>query len=102
MDAKEFIKQLRRMDKNAHRNYSVFDDSIEDVIAEVEKWAKENPAKTRQSKFLEQYPEAELGIDGVIEICPSRVSATYRRDTGPCAVGNCVGCRREFWGQEVE
>lgn len=58
--------------------------------------------KTRQSVFLEQYPEAELEIDGVIEICPSRVSATYRRDTGPCVVSNCVGCRREFWMQEVE
>ena len=102
MAAVEFVEQWRRMDKNGYRKYSIFNDSPEDVIAEVEEWAKMNPIKTRQSVFLEQYPEAELGIDGVIEICPSRVSATYRRDTGPCADGNCVGCRREFWGQAVD
>lgn len=47
MDAVEFVKQLRRMDGYGGRKYSVFDDSPEDVIAEVEEWAKMNPVKTR-------------------------------------------------------
>lgn len=36
MDAIEFVKQLRRMDKNVIRKYSVFDDSPEDIVSEVE------------------------------------------------------------------
>lgn len=31
MDAVEFVKQLRRMDKSVIRKYSVFDDSPEEV-----------------------------------------------------------------------
>ena len=47
MDAVEFVEQWRRMDKNGYRKYSIFNDSPEDVIAEVEEWAKMNPVKTR-------------------------------------------------------
>lgn len=36
MDAIEFVKQLRRMDETVPRRYSIFDDSPEDVVAEVE------------------------------------------------------------------
>ena len=43
MDAIEFVKQLRRMDKYGGRKYSIFNDSPEDVVAEVEKWSKEHP-----------------------------------------------------------
>lgn len=104
MDAVEFVEQWRRMDKNGYRKYSIFNDSPEDVIAEVEEWAKMNPVKTRQSVFLEQYPEAELTKDGVISICPIAVSAAYRDADGGCAVNDrkCADCRREFWSQEVE
>ena len=102
MDAIEFVKQLRRMDKNVPRKYSVFDDSPEDVITEVEQWSKEHPYKTRQSVFLEQWPEAELDNNGVIALCPSRVSTVYRNNVGPCAELKCSNCRREFWMQEVE
>lgn len=102
MDALEFVKQLRRMDKETYRKYSVFDDSPEDVVAEVEEWAKMNPVKTRQSVFLEQYPEAELYTDGVLGLCPKRVSVAYRNDKRRCATITCSYCRREFWGQEVE
>lgn len=118
MEVKEFAKQLKRMcncydvcDKKCEL-YNPFcvghiirifsDEEIESAVNIVEEWSKENSVKTRQSVFLEQYPETELGIDGVIEICPSRVSATYRRDTGPCTDSNCIDCRREFWMQEVE
>ncbi len=102
MDAIEFVKQLRRMDKSVIRKYSVFDDSPEDVVAEVEEWAKMNPIKTRQSVFLEQWPEAELHIDGVLWLCPKRVSVAHRNDNSRCATITCNDCRREFWSQEVE
>ena len=99
MDAIEFVKQLRRMDKSVIRKYSVFDDSPEDVVAEVEEWAKMNPVKTRQSVFLEQWPEAQLDCCGIVEICPSDIDTTIHQN---CSADKCGGCRREFWGQAVE
>ena len=109
MDALEFVKQLRRMDeKGVLKNHFIYPqagretDSPEDVIAEVEEWAKMNPVKTRQSVFLEQWPEAELDNNGVIALCPSRVSTVYRNNVGPCAELKCSNCRRGFWMQAVE
>ncbi len=80
-------------------------DAFEEAIAIVEQWAKEHPAKTRQSVFLEQYPETRLKQDGVIAICPLDVSAAYREKDGSCAIirpGSCADCKRKFWLAEVE
>lgn len=102
MDAIEFVKQLRRMDENAYRKYSISSDSPEDVVAEVEEWAKMNPVKTRQSVFLEQWPEAELYPDGVLGLCPKKVSVAYRNGNSCAKTIACGGCCRKFWMQEVE
>lgn len=69
----------------------------------VKEWAAAHPRKTRQSVFLEQYPEAELGKDGVLRVCPAPISPKYRSD-GRCATfeRRCVECRKEYWMQEVE
>lgn len=61
-----------------------------------------NPVKTRQSVFLEQWPEAELHTDGVLDLCPRGFCAVYRNDTSLCATNSCDDCRREFWMQEAE
>ena len=77
----------------------------EEAVAIVEQWAAEHPAKTRQSEFLKQYPEAALTQDGVITICPVAISSAYRGKTGNCEVtnnGTCADCRRKFWLAEVE
>lgn len=112
MDAIEFVKQLRRMDeKGAMHNRFIYPcvgretDSPEDVVAEVEEWAKEHPRKTRQSVFLEQWPEAYASEGDVLQVCPRLVSASYRKKAyGGCATLNrsCVDCKKEFWTQEVE
>lgn len=104
MDAIEFVKQLRHMDKSAIRKYGVFDDSPEDVVTEVEQWSKEHPIKTLQSVFLEQFPEAEFDKFGVITVCPAPLSENYRDGYGWCKHPGiaCCDCRREFWMQEVE
>ena len=106
MDAVEFVKQLRRMDRCESRKYSVFDDtdSPKDVVAEVEEWAKMNPVKTRQSVFLERWPETNIDDLGVLKVCPAPISASHRNAHGGCAnIGvKCSDCRREFWMQEVE
>lgn len=102
MDAVEFVEQWRRMDKNGYRKYSIFNDSPEDVIAEVEEWAKMNPVKTRQSVFLEQWPETEIDTFGYLMVCPKRISADCRIRYRNCSDRLCSDCRREFWMQEVE
>lgn len=104
MDAIEFVKQLRRMNKNASRKYNIFNDSPEDVVAEVEKWSKEHPRKTRQSVFQEQYPDVVLDEYGVITMCPIPLSSIHRTRDGLCAAPDCIctNCRRKFWMQEVE
>jgi hypothetical protein len=77
----------------------------EKMVAIVEQWAAEHPAKTRQSVFLEQWPEAAISKDGAIAICPLAISAAYRHGNGACNKGNsdtCAECKRQFWSAEVE
>lgn len=77
---------------------------IEGTVAEVEKWSAAHPRKTRQSVFLKQWPEAKIGKNGYLWVCPVGVSAAYRDANGGCAITNrfCPDCRREFWSQEAE
>lgn len=74
------------------------------IVSIVERWSKENPRKTRQDVFLEQYPEAKCLEDGAIVICPAALSSAYRNSIGECKSPEeyCKDCRREFWMQEVE
>ena len=67
------------------------------IVAAVEQWSKEHPRKTRQSVFLEQWPNCSMGNDGVIRMCPRHVNKRY-----VCGSVGCADCRREFWMQEVE
>ncbi len=108
MDAIEFVKQLRRMDeKGAPKNRFIYPcvgretDSPEDVVAEVDEWAKMNPVKTRQSVFLEQFPNAPIYTNTHnVALDPCLVDTTLR---GHCPTGRgCDICRREFWMQEAE
>lgn len=121
MDAVEFVKTLGRMcnvkcaECEFWKRSSSFEscnvwqkNHPEEAVAIVEKWAKEHPVKTRQSVFLEQYPEAKILKDGAIVICPLAVSAAYREKRekdGSCAnlrFGACDECRKAFWLAEVE
>nr|DAI51355.1 MAG TPA: hypothetical protein [Caudoviricetes sp.] len=70
----------------------------------VEEWSAAHPRKTRQSVFLEHYPEASISEHGVLLVCPCPISASHRNAHGGCAsIGRrCDECRKEFWGQEVE
>lgn len=74
------------------------------LVSRVEEWSKENPRKTRQDVFLEQYPEAKIEKDGYLGVCPYLVSTSHRSRDGLCAVydKDCIECRHEFWPQEVE
>ena len=79
-------------------------ESAEEIVELVEEWSAAHPRKTRQSVFLEQYPEAQIAANGVLDVCPAPIFHSHRRDGGGCIDFHkkCVDCRREFWMQEVE
>lgn len=114
MDALEFLKERKRMCKsykgckgcplergNCGLSTSTSDEEYERIIAAVEQWSDAHPLKTRQSVFLEQWPETEIDYQGVlvIEPCGLDKTETEKRD---CYNSSCDDCRREFWMQEVE
>lgn len=117
MDALKFLKERERMcncyarcigcplekSKCLIRDITS-DKDCESIIAAVEQWSKEHPRKTRQSVFLEQYPEAALDGYGVMTICPAKLFKTHRSGNRRCNNQGklCIDCRREFWMQEVE
>ena len=117
MDAVEYLKTLCRMchceclkcefgkARSGFETCPVWQRTHPEEAVEIaEKWATEHPIKTRQSVFLEQYPETRIGDDGVLQIYPCSISASYRNALGNCATlgRECPDCRREFWMQEVE
>ena len=111
MDALEFIKAIKQMlsaganDSTVQKYISAYKkNDCEGMVKAAEQWAAAHPAKTRQSVFLEQYPEARLMQDGVLSICPIAISSAYRGEDGSCANPSekCDDCRRKFWLAEVE
>jgi hypothetical protein len=106
MDAVKFIEETRRMYKVTGKHLPTLAEGIpaEDVVKEVEEWSAAHQRKTRQSVFLEQYPEALVLDGGTLSVCPVLFSSEYRNAYGGCAspYGSCAECRREFWMQEVE
>lgn len=107
MDAVKFLQERKRMYESGAATPGIgLEDDYDPVIAVkvVEEWAAAHPRKTRQSVFLEQYPEARIGDDGVLKVCPLLISASYRNNDGNCATmqRQCSDCRKDFWGQEVE
>lgn len=111
MDAIKFIKERQRMCRfyghadNCYQcpakdcecstlEYMADDNRVVDI---VEKWSEEHPAKTRQSVFLERYPNARRDCQDILCICPAEIFG----DT-VCQPLLCSECRRKFWIQEVE
>lgn len=115
MDALEFLKERKRMCSSYEHcencplkefNCTVSDlvDSDEDykrVNAAVEQWSKEHPVRTRQSVFLEQFPNAKVFVDGVLDFCPQELDECYLCQSTDIKM-RCQSCRREFWMQEVK
>ena len=118
MEALAFLKERKRMCRsfggsctgcpcekvrcviNAH----VSDDDYKRIVVMVEEWSAAHPRKTRQSVFLEQYPEAQIAANGVLDVCPAPIFHSHRLEGGGCrnVHKKCSDCRREFWMQEVE
>lgn len=108
MDAVDYLKTKRRLCK-AHTEcrrcpLNICDDlereNVEELVRRVEKWAKEHPAKTRQSVFLKKYPNARLDDDNVLVICPRSIEQSGC-DKFDDHILMCSDCRRKYWSEEV-
>ena len=113
MDAVKFLKTLRRM-CNAKCRKCEFGEVYrvnggcstwqknhpEEAVAIAEKWAAEHPVKTRQSEFLEQWPDARINkTDGLPMANPCDLDGKL---VGKCEGIICPECRKAFWLAEVE
>lgn len=113
MEAKEFVKNIRRMcsfyedcvdcpnrlSAYCRSNDTISDKDANEIVSVVEKWAKEHPSKTRQSKLLKLFPDSK--IENGYLFCPQLVNQKHKPEGG-CSCTKCVDCCREFWSEEVE
>lgn len=104
MDALELLKERNRMYESGAATPGIgLENDYDPVIAvkAVEEWSAAHPRKTRQSVFLEQFPNAPIYTNTHnVALDPCLVDTTLR---GHCPTGRgCDVCRREFWMQEVE
>ena len=122
MDAVEFLKEKSRMcntfnlcDGGGYKETCELykegltcadytNDYPEKAVEIVERWAKEHPKKTRQSKFLKVFPAAKVDIDNVPVICPKDLHIDFRCcvNPGERTYGQCRNCRKKYWLEEVE
>lgn len=58
--------------------------------------------ETRQSRFLKEFPNTSVYVDGTIDICPRYMDKTKECKALEDAGKECVECEREFWGTEVD
>lgn len=105
MDAVEFYKAFKRMCYKTDCKDCLLDQKCrpsanvepEEVVELVEEWAKEHPAKTRQSEFLRMFPNAAFCQD-VIDISPCSIEKEMKKC---CGDRNCDECKRTYWLTEV-
>ena len=108
MDAVECMKAVTRMLKSGTIDRAIQKyisaqkkNDYEGMVEAAEQWAAAHPIKTRQSVFLEQFPNAPIYTNTHnVALDPCLVDTTLR---GHCPTGRgCDICRREFWLAEVE
>ena len=114
MDAIEFLRERSRMCKSFKRcSYGCpawggsckleigtgLECEADKQVEIVKEWAAAHPRKTRQSVFLEQWPNAKI-VGGALAICPYNLGVIDKCKSEMLRL--CSDCRREFWMQEVE
>lgn len=72
----------------------------EEAVAIVQKWSAEHTIKTRQSEFLNMFPNAPLRENGSIAICPLDVDRYAKCSEKQGA--RCPDCQKEYWLAEVK
>lgn len=99
MDAVKFIEERNRMCGTMSEVWGV---DAAQIVKNTEEWSAAHPLKTRQSVFLEQYPEAGTDTKGILLICPKFISADWRIKYSNCTHMVCSDCRISYWSQEVD
>ena len=107
MDAVEFLDKVDRLSKKGtpeekmcYNDYRTAGDNTW-AVKFVEQWAKEHPVKTRQSEFLEHYPDARIDPNtGALDICPTKIFGGATEIN--CNVQPCFECEAKFWLAEAE
>ena len=119
MDAVKFIEERKRMcesfgdccygcpawDGSCKLETGTYIKCAADKQVEIVKeWAAAHPRKTRQSVFLEQWPDTQLDENGNVIICPKQLcrGEEFNKLLAACRGTNCYECRRKFWGKVVE
>ena len=106
MDAVEFIKQVRRMGKQKGEAICFkLEEKDTEIVDQVEQWAKEHPVKTRQDEFFNQWPDAEIGYDGLPTVAPCQLNIELLQCNSQEDCENrgvCDKCRRDFWLKEIK
>ena len=125
MDAVEFLKEAKRYCewcKNTTKDgkkrlcdvcyleklnniFGLHPMAYHNFVEIVEQWAKEHPIKTRQDEFFNQWPDAEIGYDGLPTVAPCQLNIELLQceSQKDCeGRGVCDKCRRDFWLKEIE
>lgn len=119
MDAVKFIEERNRMCKSFDKycyGCPAWDGSCkletgsylkceaDKAVKIVEEWSAAHQRKTRQSVFLEQWPDTQLDKKGNVIICPKQLcrGEEFNKLIAACRGTNCYECRRKFWGKVVE
>ena len=121
MDAVEFFEEHDRMcnsfggDCTGCEIYKVTMSSLtcnafifarpREMVAIVERWAKEHPRRIRQSEFLKMFPRASMANDGTIDFCPLSMDEEFTcPEKGKIYQGECgcFDCRKKYWLEEVD
>ncbi len=118
MDAVKFVKERERLCKmydvcgscpacraSGGCIFSVTNGATPEEQSEfMEAWSAAHPRKTRQSVFLEQWPDTQLDKKGNVIICPKQLcrGEEFNKLIAACRGTNCYECRRKFWGKVVQ
>ena len=105
MDAVKFLMEFNRMHRNHYckncprgeegcATFGVSKPYLEKLVADVEKWSKEHPQKTRQQDFLEKFPKAETNDNGTPKACCKHLGYTMDCPTR----SSCKEC----WNKPME
>lgn len=119
MDAVKFFEESKRMCRSFNRctdcplvnfedhfypckldGYIPESKEIDKVVSTVEKWSEENPVKTRQSEFLNMFPDAKIGNNGILVFLPCEMDKTQKEQCDEHK--ECQDCCKKYWLAEVE
>lgn len=113
MDAVRFVMTMRRIYQGSYCKDCVANffcqkvvqdrtkEEAEKTVKIVEEWAESHPAKTRQSEFLKEFPNAAVAY-GTIDILPCKFDKTLAEDCDGGHPRECVECKQAYWNKEVE